>query len=254
MTDFNSFLEASPYVAGTAALAGGGARALKGIYDMVTRQDPEAAPVSVAHTELPLAHVPVPVSNDEAEELRRKGIKVRRVLKTAFEMPSFNVNPAEALGLGALGTGAGIAGWKFTNWLMNRSRQGAVTEEKERVKNRIRNLLNDTPDENDETLHAHMKAAEDVYFMKKSQSKNAGVWNSVPGSDAVNTLAALVGGSLVFSGMRAYNQARAGSESSAKIQGLKNLLRKKKTEPPMAIAEPVEYVDSQPAPVQPMAA
>ena len=254
MTDFNSFLEASPYVLGTAALAGGGARALKGIYDMVTRQDPEAAPVSVAHTELPLTHVPVPVSGSEADELRRKGIKVRRVLKTAVEIPSFNVNPAEALGLGALATGAGIGGWKFTNWLLNRSRQNAVMEEKERVKNRIKGLLNDTPDEDDETLHAHMKAAEDIYFLKRAHSKDASAWNYVPGSDAVNTLAALVGGSLVFSGMRAYNKAQAGSESAAKIQSLKNLLRKKKTEPPMAIAEPVEYVDSQPAPVQPMAA
>jgi len=244
MTDFNSFLEASPYVAGTAALVGGGARALKGIYDMVSRGDPEAAPVSVNHTELPMAHVPVPVSGDEAEELRRRGIKVRRVLKQAFEVPTFNVNIPEAMGLGALATGAGIGGWKFSNWLLNRNRQAAVNEEKERVKNRIKGILSDSPDEEDETLHAHMKAAEDVHFMKVSFITDG--W--YPGRDVVNSLSALLGGSLVFSGMRAYNQAQAGSESAAKINSLKALLRKKKTEPPMAVAEPVEYVDDpQPA-------
>lgn len=243
MTDFNSFLEAAPYVAGTAALAGGGVRALKGVYDMVTRQDPEAAPVNIAHTELPVTHVPVQVSGDEADELRRKGIKVRRVLKTA-EFPNFDINPAEAVGLGALGTGAAIGGWKFSNWLLNRNRQAAVNEEKERVKNRIKGLLNDSPSEEDTALHANMKAAEDMYFMKKALQKEA--W--YPGQSAVNTLAALLGGSLVFSGMRAYNQAQAGSEQASKIQGLKSLLKKKKTEAPMAVAEPVEYVDqAQPA-------
>jgi len=242
MTDFNSFLEASPYVAGSAALVGGGARALKGIYDMVSRGDPEAAPVNVSHTTLPVAHVPVPVSGDEADELRRKGIKVRRVLKQAFELPTFNINPAEAMGLGALGTGAAIGGWKFGNWLLNRNRQAAVNEEKERVKNRIKGILSDAPDEEDETLHAHMKAAEDMHFLKVSFSKEG--W--YPGRDVVNSLAGLLGGSLVFSGMRAYNQAQAGSESAAKINALKAMLRKKKTEPPMAVAEPVEYVDNEP--------
>jgi len=239
MTDFNSFLEAAPYVAGTAALAGTGARALKGIYDMVSRGDPEAAPTGIAHTELPVAHVPVPVNGDEADELRRKGIKVRRVLKQAFELPNFNVNIPEAMGLGALGTGAAIGGWKFSNWLLNRQRQNAVADEKERVKSRIKGMLSDAPDEEDETLHAHMKAAEDLFFMKRGSTKEA--W--YPGRDVVNSLAGLLGGSLVFSGMRAYNQSQAGSENASRINSLKALLRKKKTEPPMAVAEPVEYVD-----------
>ena len=242
MTQYNSFWEAAPAVLGTAALAGGAVRISKGLIDVFRRSDPESAPVDIDKTEDPIVGLEMPVSHEEAAQLRAKGVKVK---KHAFSLDDYNVGAAGAFALGALGTGAAIAGWKGTDYLVNSYRKARAEEKRDAIKNRIKNILNDMPDNEDTAIHAHMKAAEAIYLHKEGSSF---FWD--PSTQLVDPLAALLGGGLTVAGIKAYNQAVAAGEEPGKIKALKGYLKKMKVRPPMATVVPVEEADQPGSPAE----
>lgn len=243
MTEYKSFWEAAPFVAGSTLLLGGGARVTKGLFDLARRADPESSPENIEPTEEPIVELPVPVSAEEAAELRRKGITVK---KAADFLQRFDVGPTGALALGALGTGAVMGGWKIADKLIDNYRKTRAEAKRDAIKRRIQGLLNDTPEPDDVVLHANMKAAESVYF-----EKTAGFTLE---HHVVNPLAALLGGGMLLAGVRAYNQASVAGEESSKVKMLKSYLKKQKTVPPLVTSVPIEVESESGSPAEQAAA
>lgn len=228
MTQYSSFWEAAPFVGGGALLLGGGARVAKGILDLARRTDPESSPANIEPTEEPIVEMPVRVTPEEAAELRRRGIQVKK----ADFLQDFDVGPTGAFALGALGTGAVMGGWTLADKLIDDYRKSKAEAKRDVIKRRIKGLLDDSPLEDDIDLHANMKAAESLHFEKDASF-------SIP-HHVVNPLAALLGGGMLLAGVRAYNQASVSGDESAKVRMLKSYLKKQKTTAPLVTAVPVE--------------
>lgn len=243
MTEYKSFWEAAPFVGGGALLLGGGARVTKGLLDLVRRTDPESSPENIEPTEEPIVEMPVSVSPEEAAELRRRGINVK---KAADFLQRFSVGPTGALALGALGTGAVMGGWTIADKLIDNYRKTKAEAKREAIKRRIQGLLNDSPLSEDLDLHAQMKAAEVMHFEK--------VAGFTVEHHVVNPLAALLGGGMLLAGIRAYNQASVSGDESAKVKMLKSYLKKQKTSPPLVTAVPVEAAPEAGSPAEQAAA
>jgi hypothetical protein len=241
MTEYKTFWEAAPFVGGSALLLGGGARVAKGLLDLARRPDPESSPENIEPTEEPIVEVPVPVSHAEAEELRRKGLNVKR----AFSLTDLKGGPVQAFGLGVLGTGAIMGGWTLTDKLVDSYRKTRAEATRDAIKNRIKRPMTDDPAEEDVGLHANMKAAESFHFEKKAWTVEHHI---------VNPLAALLGGGMLLSGVRAYNQASVSGDESAKVKALKSYLKKQKTTHPLISTVPVEVTESAGSPAEQAAA
>lgn len=231
MTPPATFWEAAPAVAGLAGFAGVGARVAKSLLDLVRRDDPDSSPAVISRTEDPIAEVPVEVSQDEAQELRRKGIPV----KTAGESYLNRMGALDAFGVGALGTLSLLGGWKLADKVLDAQRKSEAEAAREKVRRRIQAILSDKPEPEDVGLHAQMKAAEAVYMEKKAFDITS--WLGLKGG-VVNPLAALLGATLTISGLQAYNTAYAGSEDTGKIKALKSYLKKMKVKPPLVTVTP----------------
>ena len=74
----SAFLEHAPAAALAGLAVGGGARLIKNLFDIARRgaQD-EVSKLSI--TEQPVAEVPMEVSEEEADELRRSGVRIQRL-------------------------------------------------------------------------------------------------------------------------------------------------------------------------------
>jgi len=230
MTTYKNFWEAAPFVAGGALLLGGGARVSKGLIDLLRRPDPEGSPELITRTEDPVAEVPVPVTKEEAEELRRQGVRVK---KAGF-LDKFDVGTSDAFLLGGLGTGAVMGGWALTDKLVDSYRKSRAEAKREAVRRRIQKLLSDSPAPEDSGLYAQMKAAECMHFSLRKVA-----WFN-PQTTIVNPLAALLGGSALLAGIRAYQKSIATAPESAKVKALKSYLKRQKTTQPLVAAVPVE--------------
>jgi hypothetical protein len=226
-----TFSEAAPYVAALGLGVGGLSRGMKHIIDALRRQDPEAAPVEIKRTHPPITDTEVEVTPEEAEELARRGVHVKKV-KLGQEVSLSDVSLPASLALGALGTGAVIGGWKLSDFLINKLRQRAAQSEREKMYNRVHKMLEGDPESIDVPLHASMKAAEDIHFDKKALAIQ----------DFPNTaklILAALGGVGVVAGMSAYQKATAQSKYQTKIKALKDYLKKQQTQTPIASIEPV---------------
>ena len=234
MTTYNSFWEAAPFVGGGAFILGGGARVAKGLLDLIRREDPESSPENIKETEPPVTTMPVAVTPEEAAYLRSEGVPVPRRKQKVAALSDFDVGPAAAFGLGALGTGALMAGWKATDAIVDAYRKNRAIEKREKLRRRIEGLFSDTPDPVDAKLYASMKAAESVHFDKTASFSIR--------HHVVNPFAALLGGTALLALIREYNKAVVGGEQASKIKALKSYLKKQKTVPPVVSATPVELI------------
>jgi len=241
MTAYKTFWEAAPFIGGSAMLLGGGARVAKGLLDLARRPDPESSPENIEPTEEPIVEIPVPVSSAEANELRRRGLTVKR----AFSLTDLKGGPVQAFGLGALATGGVMTGWALTDKLVDAYRKSRAEAKRDAMKNRIKRLINDDPSEEDVGLHANMKAAESIYFEKNAWTIEHHI---------VNPLAGLLGGGMLLAGVRAYNQASVSGEESPKVKALKSFLKKQKTTSPLISTVPVEVAESAGSPAEQAAA
>jgi len=216
------------FALGGAAL-GGGARLLKNLFDL-GRRGPTKSPVEIARPLAALSEVPVEVSKEEAEELRKRGVKVRRMLSKEGahkkEGISRLLGSAGLLGLGTLST---VGGWHLADTLIDAARKRAAKKDVEDVKKRIRRILEESPsNRDDEKLFGYMKAAEDKYFKKEAILKDIPV---------------ILGGSLgisgVLAGLAAYNRLQRSAEASPKLTALKSMLARRLPQRPSMTMVPV---------------
>jgi hypothetical protein len=239
----DSFAKALPYVALTAGGVGALGRIGKGVLDVIRRDDPEAGPVSMPEMAVPVSKTRLEVTPEEAAELRRKGIKVKKVIKKA----TLDVGHISNVGLGAAGAAALLGAWHGTDALIDKIRKSKAKKELEDTKKKIVRVLNDNPESEDElALHGMMKAAEDIYFApalhKLAEVKEASTFvNDITGANnpILRGLGIGIGGTAVLAAVAAYRNATAKSRFLAKAKGLKNLLKNKAVETPVASIEPV---------------
>jgi len=227
---------------GGAAL-GGGARLIRNLFDL-SRDEPTEGAARIKRPKSTVTEIPVEVTPEEAEQLRRRGMKVRKLLskaaaaKTPAAVPVHQTSPTMlgGLGLGAAATGGGLLGWYLTDLLVDKMRQQAASSDINRVRERISGLLNDRPRDEDEKVYGTMKAAEDAYFSQPAgQQKQAAVGLS----DLPWILASLVGGGLTFGALSGYQQARRSSPSATKAQRIKQYLSSRKATTPQLSMVPV---------------
>jgi hypothetical protein len=236
----NSFWEAAPWVGAAGLGAGLGARALKHTLDMTRHGNIEGTPVDVEDTPPAITSLPITVTPEEAAELRRKGIHVKKKQKkVAFDIPGtdskYNVGFWESIPAGMLGTGALIGGWKLGDMGLNAIRGHFANAKKKKVEDRIKQLLKDQPESEDVPLHATMKAAEDAYFAKKAMDYNRNF-----GGDYANALGLLLGAGGTLSALSAYNTVSSQNKYKEKAKALRAYLRNKAARPAIATMEPIE--------------
>lgn len=216
------------FALGGAAL-GGGARLLKNLFDL-SRRGPTKSPADIARPLAAVSEVPVEVSKEEAEELRKRGIKVRRALTKESSHKKEGISrllgSAGLLGLGTLST---VGGWHLADTLIDAARKRAAKKDVDRVKDRIRKILEESPSaRDDQKLLGYMKAAEDKYFKKEALLQDIPV---------------ILGGSLgitgVLAGLAAYNRLKGSAGASPQIAALKASLARRLPQRPRASLVPI---------------
>lgn len=227
-----------PHVALGSLALGAGGRLARNLVDLSRGGDKRLrAPAMERAT----ASIPIEVTPEEAEELRRKGLKVRKVLKTAQYDPSI----LHSIGYGALGAGAGMGGWALADKFLDSMRKRQAEKRRDRVRQRIERLLSGEPDDQDLQIADQMKVAEEQLLSGQDPAdllKEAGVkdWLSLGGM-------ALGAGGLV-SLLSGYRKGRESSKARAKAQALRRLLRERPVAPPAAAVDP--YVVDRAKPVE----
>lgn len=210
---------------------GAGGRLTKNVLDLM-RRSPTESPVDVSTDTEPVTQIPVAISPEEAKALEQKGIKVRRVTKTA-------VSFAGGAGLGALATGAAYGGWTLADKLINSIRKRQAKGDVEDVRNRLEGLLDATPDDRDVQLATQMKRGEDatVEYIKSASVAAVADWGA--GTLFGAGTGAAAGAGLTLAAIAAYNKAKKNSIYSEKARALRGLLSKRPTETAFLAMEPV---------------
>lgn len=242
-----------PHVALGALALGAGGRLIKSMADSA-RGRTDQAPEKIEAVENDTSSIPFEVTPEEAEELERRGVKVKRLMgKTAATWldvihprtalarafsPSAQKPSASfprAIGYGALVTGMGIGGWALADKIIDKMRENAVKSDIELVESRIKKVLDDEPEDQDLPVHAQMKAAEDAYFSGGMQKVaiTGPVWN------ALAALGLFAGGAGVLAGLGGYARSREASKPGQKAKQLKRLFRSRKADTANLRAVPV---------------
>jgi hypothetical protein len=240
-------IENAPAAVAIGLGTGLGARAIKGLMDSIRNPDPYLSPVEIKDTLAPVSKVPMEVSEDEAEELRRKGIKVKTVMrKKAISLEG-------GLGVGALGLAAGLGGWAVSDKIYDYMRKRDLAEEVKGVRKRIKRILDDEAMDHDEKLHSYMKKAEAIHFGDVN-TKHAGFM------DALGTLFSEsygpaitipIGAAGAIAAAAAYRNARRGNKYLSKAKALKSKLDSAPAEAAKLELEPVQVIyESENSPAQ----
>lgn len=249
-TTIDTFWKAAPFVTAAGLGLGLGARGLRQGVDMLRYGNTEGTPVDVEQMPSASTEFPVNVSPEEAAELRRSGVKVKR--KGGHKVAAVELTPGvtsemgffNSIPTGALGAGALVGGWKLGDMGVNALRMHFAKAKKKQVEDRIAHLLKGNPADEDLALGANMKAAEDAYFMKKEAL-------SLPGQDYASALGLLLGGGGTLAALSAYNTVSAQNKYKEKAKALRAYLRNQSARPAFAAMQPVETAPQPAAPVLP---
>lgn len=116
--------------------------------------------------------VDVPVSREEAERLRQRGVGVKTAATNAVRRWG---------GAGLLSALMGYTGWRAGRGMTYGARASAQKQRNEDLRRRIQHLLEDDPDERDLKLAAYMDAAVDTCLPlpAKTQEKRASAVRSL---------------------------------------------------------------------------
>lgn len=155
--------------------------------DMSSRQNDD---------DIPRATVYVSVTPEQAERLRRRGVRVLRHEKTA----AYDLGLLDYAGLGGLATLAFLGGYKLADYWYRSQRSKQVLEERERVSNRIRKLLNGVPEPEDVELYHEMVRRGMFEDGEPSLRKTANVLGYLPAAFTV-----LLGVGAALSALSAYH-------------------------------------------------
>lgn len=227
MSDF--LPQAAAWTAGGVGL-GLGARLIKHLADISRDRDVNSIakiPSSVSS----VAGVPVSVTPEEAAELERKGIKVKRQVKKAEGF-------VPGLAAGALGAGAAYGGWKVLDSVFDKKRKETSQKRLEKARKRVQALLDGTPEQQDIKIAAAMEAAEDFYFGKQADLTNT-LLDSL--GSAVAPVAPALGILGVMGGLAAYHRAKDSSKHERAAKALKKQYLGAKATPAQLSMEPVVY-------------
>lgn len=238
------------YVGGIGALGGAGLRLARELMTLGGRS-PERSPAKLKVRPPSVARIPVEVSEEEAEELRRRGVRVREVLhKTSanHERPkriaaprvvtTGPVSPTGAAALGVVGTGSALAGWSLTDRVIGHLRRQAAKGDVKRIRRRIERVLKDDPEEEDEELYGVMKAAEDTYFAQKPEEQTSMEKTAFGLRDLYWLLPATLGAGATFQAVAGFQRAQQDSPARAKIKALKSGLQAQRMSPVEAGMKP----------------
>ena len=207
---------------------GAGGRLAKNLYDLAS-SDPTQPRTVFRPGRAAVSNVPIEVTPEEAEELERRGIKVRKVLAKRAS----DASPWKAMGYGALGTAATLGGWKLTDMVIDSLRRRQAKKEVNRVKDRIRRLMEGNPLEEDVTVYRKMKTA----------SAQRCVKTALFGMGSLRDLLTVgglgVGSAAVLQLLAGARNAQAGSAAGGTISQLKKTLKRRKAHPASASMTPV---------------
>lgn len=213
---------------GAALLAGGAARALKHVLDVARSRDIRT-PLSGKSLRPAISQVPVEVSIDEAEELKRQGVDVTVAPKLAA------VNPAEVgygftgpffrkAGLGIAATAGLAAGWKGIDMLAEHQRKSHAQKKRDEARARVEALLDGSPFPQDAKIAGLMLAGEDAAVeaaIKKADFSPEGIVDMGLNNGLVSNLGYVVGPASMIGIVAAYRKARqqAKDEQATKAIG-----------------------------------
>ena len=207
---------------------GAGGRLAKNLYDLAS-SDPTQPRTVFRPGRAAVSNVPIEVTPEEAEELARRGIKVRKVLAKRAS----DASPWKAMGYGALGTAATLGGWKLTDMVIDRLRKQQAKKEVSRVKDRIRRLIEGNPLEEDVTVYRRMKTASAAHSVKTA------VFGMGSLRDLLTVGGLGVGSAAVLQLLAGARKAQSGSASSGTISQLKKTLARRRARPASAAMTPV---------------
>lgn len=212
----------SPSTAVAAAGIGGGlglsARLLRHLVDTVNDRADSSGKAAIPQTQ-PVAKVPVEVSDEEAAQLERQGVRVRKV-------GSFLADA----GLGALGAGTAALAWKGSNKLLSALRQSSARERLERERKRVQMLLEGNPQPEDANAAEAMKVAYELH-------KRAFLTDILDAFPQGTGTVLGVGG--VLAGMAAYNRAGHDNRYDDQLKEIRRSIHEGEASAPQLVLEPV---------------
>lgn len=242
--DFTGSAGYLPHVVAGGAALGASGRLVKNLADLL-RGSPSSGGFSVPKLRPAIADIPVEVTEEEAEELRKRGIKVKRMMaKRAAVSPNF----WGGIGYGALGAGSMLGGWALLDKIIDSARKRAIKGDISRVQRRIENILEDRPENEDEKTHAYMKAAEDFYFSKiahdPEELRKEALFPDIGfGTQMGGALGLTIGAGGLLSALAAYNKAKGESKYQQQSAQLARALKRRRAAVPSAALSPYVYDD-----------
>lgn len=162
--DWTSTLAHLPTIAAASLMGGLGVR----LAQRALLSSPQSIPEDIRKVRPQVESVPVRVTKEQAEELKRRGVDVRTVKRAEAASPS--VTNAALYGLGAVG--AGGAGWLVGDYLSRTHDKRRARDRVNRLRDRIEKLLSDQPNEGftseDQRLYSVLKHAADKYVAERT--------------------------------------------------------------------------------------
>jgi hypothetical protein len=267
--DWTSTLSHLPTIAASALLAGVGAR----LAQRAVTPSPHTIPEEIRRVRSRVEELPVQVTKEQAEELRRRGIDVRTVKRAEVQPSAIN---AALYGLGAVGSAA--AGWSLADYFTRSHDKSRARERVDRIRGRIERLLQDrTPEDltrEDAKLRSVIKLAAERHarapgvleraatstakgMQQVSDAAGAVRDSAVSAADAVvdtlhglkrGTQTVLAGGAGILGALLAYGVYRGGKDAQRRRKderdrlrsGSFDVLRQRHALAPMV--DPVPYV------------
>ena len=239
-----------PHVALGSLALGAGGRLIRNLAD-IYHGDPVEGRERIKPLASPTASVPVEVTEDEAEELRRQGIKVRRVLaKRAQDTSRPRTNPSifGGIGYGALGAAGLAGGWALTDYVIDSARKARAKARRDKVRARIEALLDDRPGAADVDIAEQMKVGAARMLAGEG---DALIKEAFGLKDLAAAGGLAVGGGTLLSLMAGVQRGRKSSPALAKAKALKRLMAQRAVRSPALGIEPVVVERELRRPVEP---
>lgn len=227
--DFTGTPRYMPRVLLGALALGAGARFGKNLLNTAT--SPKGERVRIKSLRPAISDVTIPVSEEEAEELRDRGIRVKEVLRKAAQRVDYDPNPLLGVGYGILGAGGLVGGWRLADYLVDKARKSQAENQLKDVRKRIERILEDQHAVGpDQVVLESIKAAEDAHV------KTADVGTVLTG------LGMLTGASAILQALASFKGARRRSVPSAKVRAINQVLQRRQAMTPSASLSPVVYI------------
>ena len=238
-------MSATDYIAptlvagGLGLAAGAGARLGKHLIQSLQGRD-TGSPVQLKKLVTPTTKLPVEVSPEEAEELRRQGVNV----KTALHRKLAEGFIQNTLG-GAAGVGAAYGGWTAISNLLDKSKRDAAKQRVDTQRHRVEKLLDTQAEPLDQPVQNAIKVAEDQWIKVSFQNPITSIADSgvSAAADSVGSLLApagwVVGGAGVLKGIQAYRAAAEKNKQNEVIKALKNVHENQPEQPSQVEMVPV---------------